>query len=316
VEPQYIGTSSATDNPPNFYYGDVSASLLWQCLDNDRDAPITTAAELGACCQMDASCQATLVAATQCQTQQCLDPDLKAFTKQYFNCVSTGGCVNPSSGNDHGAFCLQLTFGSTAAPDGSSGLEAVFDTLQATQQCSAVDPFIASTCDVAANCCPKCSHHMGAILDTVLNSVVLNNNLRSDANAVELQCPIDHNVCCPNGVCPTTAINRSDGGRALRSLQSDQDAQSEEIDAIADRCTRGLSRNLIAYNKTFAGRRFIRCLEHNLAKLLLEEEAGKNATSSAEADGSVPSSAMTRMALTAVFSVLAPAVMFLLLGDN
>lgn len=250
--------------------------------------------------------------ATACQADLCLDPDLKAYTANYFDCVSTGGCVNPDSGNDHGAFCLQFTLGSAAAPDGSSGIRHVYDTLQSTQQCSSIDPFVEMTCSISDNCCPNCSKWMGAILDVVLNSVILNGNLTDDANFVDLDCPIDHSVCCPDGVCPTPPVEsvaRSGGGRALlRQLQatiletnsttsSQQHDGRERIANITDRCTSSLSRNMIAYNGTFAGARFIECLQTNLANLIIEQEIDAETKPGAEGGGELsPSGTMSRTA--------------------
>mmetsp|Transcript_15458 Transcript_15458/g.38476 ORF Transcript_15458/g.38476 Transcript_15458/m.38476 type:complete len:375 (+) Transcript_15458:71-1195(+) len=332
TEPQYIGTSSATDDPPNFFYGDISASLLWQCLDTTRDIPINSAEALGECCEMDDGCKATLAEATRCQKENCLDPDLKTYTTEYFNCVSTGGCINPESGNDHGAFCLQFTLGTSTNPiDGSSGIQYVFDTLQETQQCSAVDPFIDGVCSVSDNCCPNCSVHMGAILDVVLNSVILNGTLTNNTNFTEFECPIGQTRCCPDGVCPTPPVfSRSNGGgrRALlRSLEQSTTGkgttnlttttkQKERISNITDRCTSNLSRNMIAYNRTFAGSRYIECLQTNLAKELLKQEAQANTQPSGapktEGGGSGRSGAfLIRMAISTFLSVVGSSTILL-----
>lgn len=300
---QFIGTSSATDTPPNFFYGDTSASLLWQCLDATRDDPVNGAAELATCCAMDAACQSSMTAAMGCYTTNCVDQNLKVYTKDYFTCVSTGGCASATTGSDFGAFCFQQILGSPnintgLATDPSSstladiqdqyvGLLAGLD--QANPGCGFVEPLINATCGASNQCCPNCNVAMGKVLDVLINGVILEPTLTNDF-AVNYSCPVDQDRCCPGGLCPdTTAAARNSGsgggrGLLLRQLDESSDAvvvDADVVDGITDKCTNGLTRDFFAYNQTYAAGKYMGCLQLEMARLVLEQEVESNSAGGA-----------------------------------
>lgn len=250
------------------------ASRLWQCLPGNGKLPEFTnpdpLVDLMGCCEMSAACNATMMDARTCSKNSCMPSCIKTEAQSYMNCIVSkskanvcrfaGLCVGQFTGND--------------AFDFADVLADAADQVTATD-CSPMDAFVDSACDISNRCCDDCNTDMSSLVSCLVNDFLL--PLSSSGGAVE--CQISSPV---GGTCAVTGASAVAVGRgAGRQMENQTDEIALEGADISE-CEDVLTFSFMVHNESYAVDQFVSCIGKKVGHIIAESETNNDTTPSNE----------------------------------
>jgi hypothetical protein len=154
------------------------------------------------CCDFDGSCEKDLESAEDCVTS-CIDPCIREAPKEYIDCINDEVRDDPASTKCGRQACINGFLDEDGLEDelGGSGLDLknLQDKIskinaEDLEDCSLLEDFVNEVCEVGEDCCEKCNKELGAVVDCLINDVVVP-MLAIQLNTTVATCPIDTDKC-------------------------------------------------------------------------------------------------------------------------
>lgn len=279
-------------------YGNV----LFKCLD---EIPLgQRSARLGNCCEMDATCNQSLVEAELCLVGSLAS--VRGATTNYLSCLdnktSSGECP-------WGDFCLAIITGgydvNRTNDFGVGSGSALANITDAALTCTDMDVIGYNACNEVANCCTPCADQIAAIANAVIADILVPNANNSELDLAS--CDFDDRTCSSylsTGAPNSTGVRKLDIEDKLLVSPATivSDGSSIDVDELAGNCTDGLIDEIVVYNETYAVTNFFECLYKKTGKVFA---ANEQATPASGQSSSIATSLVTLSAFaSAVYAMV------------